>query len=357
MKVRSTAFVPLISAYFLAALLPATLAAQCPVGSLPNQVSTLGSIDWTAISCPANSPSNAACRRFENLDCGSSGPNGASSGTIRVLEPQGGGRAEATVIMLTGGRSVEYWGNKFGFPAIDTMQNLRSHGYRTIEVAFDEDFAWSTSELGEAVGALNLACRGQTLFADIKASVMAVDPGSKFCGTGNSGGGALLSFVVSHYDDTLFDNIVPTAGPTMSRVDFGCEPEVQNLFSYNCGNRAQMDQTIGILSDRAGLPANPPCDVAFFPGPCGQANLECAGIFQEMSLATTGGNVSPQTIVSIVLGGLDNTSANPQAEEYAAEIGVMTIPVPTAEHNLPASADGAAEIEAQLLANCFAPAR
>ena len=305
----------------------------------------------------------SSCRPFTVFSCsGANDPVDVNdvTGDIRITEPSGS--AIGTILFLTGGRSVDYYADSegFGAPAAAALTALRTAGYRTIEVKFDQLNTWSTAEVDQVDGVLNLACRGATLFQEIFDEIHGGTAGGPYCATGNSGGAALLAYTLSHYNlETIFDTVVFTSGPTMSRVDWGCLGNPPGNFEYECGNKIQIDQSFGFDAN----PNNPPpCNTPqVFDGRCAIEAQECDDAFGATSIMST--SYPPDYDFPIVTGFLfgdgDPSSAVDQGRLYCEKLEQVNGGdlhcddlVPGADHGLPGTSSGANAVRTLLMNNC-----
>lgn len=348
----------------IALLEVASAFAQCP--SLPPGPAGLGTVSWgQASSCGA-----ATCQTFTVSCSAPDAPAGDATGEIRITEPTGA--PVGTLLFLTGGRSQAFYGDSVesgGFGGLlgaadEALADLRAiDGYRTVEIKFDAQDTWSTSDAGNVDGVLNLACRPATLFDDIYNTVHGGGAGGSFCGTGNSGGGATLAYSLSHYGlESIFDGVLFTSGPPMSHVDRGCLGHSPGNWDYACVNRVQIDQSFGVLTNQTPMP-NFDCTIQ--PPPpgahCIQETQACAAAFQAASIISTGADYTfPGTHLQFLFGANDGTSAVDQGRVYCDELELansLTLKcdvadeVPGASHALPSSINGAAQVR-DLLNDC-----
>jgi hypothetical protein len=144
------------------------------------------------------------------------------SGMIAVAEPSG--TAQGTIVTHTGGSGVGFFAA--GPAGKGTEQALTKAGYRFVQLSWDTDWA-STGDIKQA------ACRPATVFQWVFANIQGASRSTGFCGIGSSGGAAALSYSLAAYGlKGSFDYVMLLAGPTPSRIDYGCDPS-----SYTGGAR------------------------------------------------------------------------------------------------------------------------
>ena len=327
------------------------VSAQCP--NTPPGPAGEGDVTWeTAVTCGASNQST--CKGF-TVDCsGADAPDGDATGDVRITDPSG--TALGTILFLTGGRSADYYADTggFGTEAADALDNLVTDGYRTVEIKFDQSNTWSTADNGEVDGYLNLACRAATLFKEIYDTTHGGSSGGSFCGTGNSGGGATLAYAISHYTlESIFDAVLFTAGPPMSRVDWGCLGHTPGNFEYDCGNKVQTDQSFGNFTNLSGPPDcddTPPADAH-----CVKETSACEDAFEATSIISdeyTPDYTFPNLTIGFRFGANDTTSAVDQGEEYCEELETANsldldcdVRTTGVGHGYPSYSAGADEVE------------
>jgi hypothetical protein len=122
-------------------------------------------------------------------------------------------------------------------------------GYRAVQIAWASDW-----ELTGGVGLKAAACRPATFYQFVFTNVHHSSRTTGFCGQGHSAGSATMAFAVAHYGLAgIFDYILLSGGPAVSRMDYGCDPSLytgppRDLCSldttarYNYGNGSKMNQ-------------------------------------------------------------------------------------------------------------------
>jgi len=138
--------------------------------------------------------------------------------TIADLEPAGA--VKGTVVAHSGGSGTSFYNGNTGTSS-HFSQSLTAQGFRFVQVAWANDWA-STGHGIKAAG-----CRPATLFRWIFDNIHGASRSNAFCGMGSSGGTAALLYSVAAYGlKDVWDYLQLAAGPTPSRLDYGCEPSL-----------------------------------------------------------------------------------------------------------------------------------
>ncbi len=137
--------------------------------------------------------------------------------TLAIAEPSG--TAKGTIIAHAGGDGTGYFsageaGKKFN-------TDFTAAGFRYVQIAWASP-GWATGGNIKASG-----CRPATLFKWVFDNLHIGAHAKPFCGISSSGGTAAVTYSMTSYGlkDT-FDYLVMAAGPTPSRIDYGCEPRL-----------------------------------------------------------------------------------------------------------------------------------
>lgn len=251
-----------------------------------------------------------------------------------------------TIVFGTGSGGNAFY-ESFGAPAINgILLPLLNQGYRIVQRNWAQaPYGWLTGP----GGTLRLACRYSTLLERIHTTI---HTGGGFCATGNSGGSAEISYGLAHYGmGRLLDLAVPTAGPPMARIDYGCLGTAVAGWGAQCAALAT-------------CPVNASCE---YTGPpqelldathdggtdCRTRNPALEATWRAESVMSEGAELSyPQTTVRFVYGTADCTEAAPIGRLYASAItsdaGIVIVqgaPHPTPTH------DGGAAAIFQFLSN------
>lgn len=179
--------------------------------------------------------------------------------------------------------------------------------------------------------------------------------GGAFCATGNSGGSAEIAYALGHYGmGRLLDLAVPTAGPPMARIDYGClGPSQFSAWATQCAQLATCNP--GYSCQYMGPPLQL-IDAARDAGTdCAMGNVAMADTWRNDSVLSPGVTLSyPQTPVRFVYGTADCTEAAPIGRLYEQAItsDAGTVIVPGAPHPTPTHDGGAAAIFQFLSTEC-----
>jgi hypothetical protein len=118
-----------------------------------------------------------------------------------------------TIVLHAGGPGINFLDS--GFP--DTYL---AAGFNVAQIAWASDWANANG-----AGVKSAACRPATVFDYVFRVVQGSSQSIGFCGQGASGGGAALGYSLAHYGlSSEFDYVVIAAGPSVSRMDYGCDP-------------------------------------------------------------------------------------------------------------------------------------
>ena len=263
-----------------------------------------------------------------------------------------------TILFTTGGGGGGLW-KRFGPDAARVLGELRNTGFQTVQLSWPT--GWLVGSAGQLEGHARLACRPATVArwvldtihapavpAASKAGVVAAAPAKAgpLCATGNSGGSAQISYMLTDYglaEDLAA--VVPTGGPPMGRIDLGClqtDPADAALW-YSRGSAGTIDKGFGFDSR----------------GPCSRQDESARPLFEESSLAFGDRDyVYPTTMVWFVHGENDRGNAVPQGRTYYERLLAAASPLvrwstaPETPHATPSTRAGAEMIRDILLAEC-----
>ncbi len=264
---------------------------------------------------------------------------------LRIGEP--GDTERGTALFMTGGGGGGFWSN-FGADANRALGELQEAGFRTVEIAWDR--GWLVGGAGALEGHAALACKPASLAHWIHERFQAAEPEMGFCATGNSGGSAQVSYMLSHYGlDEILDLAIPSGGPPMGRMDLGCirdDPANEALW-YGSGSASTIDRGFGYLEPGT--------------GPCSSGDDGFRSQFAEASIAAGQNDyVYPKTLVHFLFGAEDVGNAVPQGVTYLERLRAEGTPLlgidtlPGVPHAVPSARTGADRIRDLMLAECRA---
>jgi hypothetical protein len=174
-----------------------------PTGPLAPGTVTVGK----PTTCPAGAATGENCEEI-TVSCTGLPPLGAILGVATPTAPLIG-----TIILHGGGPGTNFLDN--GFP-----NTYLAAGFNVVQIAWASD--WATAN---GSGVKNAACRPATVFDYVFRTVHGSSRSIGFCGQGASGGGAALGYSLADYGlSDEFDYVVIAAGPSVSRMDYGCDP-------------------------------------------------------------------------------------------------------------------------------------
>lgn len=264
---------------------------------------------------------------------------------LRIGEPLGAERG--TALFMTGGGGQGFWGN-FGADADRVLGELRTNGFRTVELAWDR--GWLVGAPQALEGHAALACKPASLTRWLHERFQKEEPELAFCATGNSGGSAQVSYMLTHYGlDEAVDLAIPTGGPPMGRIDLGClqdDPANEPLW-YQPGSASTIDRGFGFLEPGT--------------GPCASGDPEFRRRFEQASIAAGPNDyVYPRTLVHFLFGSEDLGNAVPQGITYLERLRAERSPLvevdtlPGVPHGVPSVRLGADRVRDVMLAECRA---
>jgi hypothetical protein len=251
--------------------------------------------------------------------------------------------SRGTIMFMTGGGGTGLW-EQFGPDATRVLSELRAAGFRTVQLRWTR--GWLVGAPGKLEGHVRLACKPATVANWVYHSLHDQGEDTAFCATGNSGGSAQVSYMLSHYGlSQILSAAVPTGGPPMGRIDLGCirdDPANRELW-YVGGAAALIDQGFGFFRN----------------GPCVRSNAQFRERFRQASVASGEGDyVYPRTMVWFLFGELDSSNAVEQGLIYHEQLVQEGSPlvrkdvVPGTPHAVPSTPQGANMIRDIMLNEC-----
>jgi len=318
-------------------------------GSLPLGTSTISAL--AASMCgPTTTVPTSRCYQID-VTCPGIAPLDA---LVKVSDPTG--TAKGTIVFGSGGSGGSMY-EQFGAEAVNrVLLPLLAQGYRVVQRSWGAGAGW----LAGPGGTLRLACRYATLLDRIATDI---HTRSAFCVTGNSGGSAEVSYAMAHYGmGRLIDLGVPTSGPPMGRIDYGCLG-VDQVPSW-----ATQCAGLNVCSGTAACeywvapPGVSPGGGSFvidgtYGGGTGCQTRDPAmeATWLADSVASPQAQLSyPQTAMRFVYGGIDCSEAVTLGRLYADAItsDSAIVVVPGVSHGIPSDAAGAQAVFDLLSTQC-----
>jgi hypothetical protein len=287
-------------------------------------------------------PSPCGSEQCYEVDITCPGVAAVARATIRVGD--GSGAARGTIVFFSGGLGTGEW-TDMGADAVRVVSELRGAGYRTVQVVWSTGWLAGDATLGEGQG--KLACRPATVARWVFDNLHQPSDSTAYCATGQSGGAAQLSYLVSQYGlADLFAVVMPTGGPPMGRLDRGCIRD-------NPADSAAWFDAAGAGVIDLGFGAAPGA------GPCSQRDTSFRARFSEASVAFGAWDYTyPNTMVWFLHGGLDDTNGPEQGDFFRDRLVLegqtllMREIVPGTPHPIASTAAGADKVRDVLLAEC-----
>lgn len=281
--------------------------------------------------------------------------------SLKVTEPVGR-TIIGTVILGGGGGGNGFYEQVFAGSGAAVIQPLVEAGYRVVQRNWRACDGWMTGP----GGARRLAVRYASLADAIHKGV---HTGGAFCGSGNSGGASEVSYALTHYGlGRIFDLVVPTSGPPMGRIDYGCLGFDDATWATECAthlpsscasvaagvcNYGGMAIAMDAMEDGTCVTAGAVSTVKY----CQNKDKGHTDAWRADSvLSPTAIYAYPQTQVRFLLGNNDCGVPYAFGQMYYAAITsskLMTV-LPGVGHDLPATSSGAAQLVADLKGGCVA---
>ena len=258
--------------------------------------------------------------------------------------------ARGTVLIASGGGGTRLYEENYQQHGQRIVDGLRSAGFHTAQLQWVD--GWLMASPGEEAGHARLACRPATVARWVYENIHQQLPELAYCATGQSGGAAQISYMLTHYGlDQVLDAVVPTGGPPMGRLDLSClrddpDNEVMRLGLENDGFPADrlIDEGFGYPPDGS--------------GPCAQGDYAFRDQLREASVASGYGDYFyPGTFVWFVQGENDEpnirrglTYHDLLIENHSPMVRVDVLP--NVVHGVPRTPQGADKILDILINEC-----
>lgn len=302
-------------------------------------------------------PSNCAGQTCYTLDVTCPGVVEDMRAELRVADPAAPSRG--TILFTTGGGGGGLW-EHFGSDAARVLAELRTAGFRTVQLSWPT--GWLNGAAEQLEGHARLACRPATVARWVLDTLHAPPPATPragnptpapvtlpFCSTGNSGGSAQISYMLTDYGlAEELAAVIPTGGPPMGRIDLGClqTDRAQAALWYPPSSAGTIDRGFGY--DARG------------DGPCLGQSEAARPLLEAASLAFGSDRdyVYPRTMVWFVNGENDLSNAVPQGLSFYERLLAEGSPLvrrsiaPGTPHATPSTRAGAEMIRDILLAEC-----
>jgi hypothetical protein len=182
---------------------------------------------------------------------------------------------------------------------------LSGAGFRIVQLQWID--SWLVAAPGKEEGHMRLGCRPATVARWVYDHLHEPATGA-FCATGNSGGAAQVSYMLSHYGlKDILAAAVPTAGPPKGRLDRACDPD-DPAYIRDAAMRKLNDTGFGFVPP-GDLRSLNPNDVPA-SGPCSRGDTSFREKLRAASVASGDGDyIYPQTMVWFVFEGIDSEAA------------------------------------------------
>ncbi len=329
---------------FLGVLPVIILFFQLPAGAQAQQFDSLGTVTSKTITCPTQGLPATACYA---LDVACPGiPNYIVY--LKTIAPSSSPRGVVT--LTPGGTSTQLF-EQYVYGSV-TVQDLVSSRFLAVEVTFGSPFnnseqGWQTNVTGAGVRAAS--CRYATMTAWIKTNLARQVP---LCAAGISAGSQQIAEGLAHYGLGQYLAFVELgSGPPFNRTDEACIRSHWQSVEYCSGSDIGMLVGTGDAQDFI--------DPAY-PGPWCSLDIESgSNLHQAQFLADS--VTSPDAILSypatnvwFLYGGLDDSSAINQGENYRLNVKTANHAgcVPDAPHPIPDALSGAQRIASDMSLEC-----
>jgi hypothetical protein len=319
------------------------------VSAPAQQPDPLGTVTAQLMGCPSGGLVGTACYVL-GVTCPAIPDYDVYLKTVAPTNPPKG-----VVTLIPGATSTDLWENFFTYGPV-TVQNLVDDQFLVVEVTFGSPFnetekGWQTNVAGAGVRAAS--CRYATVTAWIKNSLA---PQVPLCAAGVSAGSQQIAEGLAHYGlDRYLAFAELASGPPFNRTDKACIlSEGVRAVAYCSG----ADTGMGVGFTNAESYVDPA-----YPGPWCSRDIETAedlhqADFLADSVTSPGALLSyPATNVKFLYGGLDDSAAINQGENYRLQITTPTQAgcVPDAPHPIPDVLSGAEQIASDMALECTLP--
>lgn len=225
----------------------------------------------------------------------------SKAGVIKIDEPLG--KVKGTVVMYSGNLGTYFFGD-WSYGA-DLIAELRSQGYRTIQVKWDK--GWFIGSKGKYEGFKKLAVHPATVTNYIYKTF--AEKEKPFVLFGGSGGAAQISYMLSSYGiDKIANVAIAYGGFWMGRLDIGCfdKDSINDYMHYSDIAKSNIDLSFGFDS--------------LTKGPCSLCNTDYTNLYKTSSISFGGNYYYPKTRVFLIFAGNDEVGALNQGLTYYREL-------------------------------------
>ncbi len=358
--------------FLLAAVLSVCFVPGAAISAHASQ-NKIGTATIASTNCQATGLADGACYRVVISDCAQAESDFAAA--IKINEPPNPSTLRGTVFFTTGGTGQAFYDYNSDYMGdtecpesncgLMAVQSINAANYRTVQVGFvdpqgtiSEPDGWLTGPAAD--GPRALACRYATLVHAVWSILLESDSTHPVCATGNSGGGALVTYAMTQYgmgNDSGPGPILalaePTSGPPYARIDHGCAGAAAPVETVTCPANTRISENYGL--DTAADYVDPayPSDVCSVDINSKGKDAYSSFHFDSV-LSTDFAAPSYKTVVRALFGSADLTSAVPLGEEWydAVKSTKTAACVAGAPHELPQNYDGATMIVGDVTSLC-----
>lgn len=310
--------------------------------SLPNYLA-LGSVTDVAGPTPC---SDSTCY---NMTVSCQSLRSDITARLKVGEPLIG-PSKGTIVIASGYHGDLFW-DAWGGESGRVVNELRSAGFRTVQIAWDNSNFWYNGAPSAYEGHQALACRPATVTRWIYDTFHTSMDDQALCGYGHSNGAGQIAYPLTRYGlADIYDAVLFDAGPNWARLDYAClnlpnnpHPEL----AYSSQERRETDLGFGFSGSG---------------GPCARQDATHTSTLQEASVAFGRWNFAlAETQVGFIRGERDNTFARKHSDYFETFLhGIARRPIhsqtiPNTGHITFASEAGGDAIRDYMLSYCRAP--
>ena len=244
---------------------------------------------------------------------------------LRVVDPAAGVPLLGTVILGSGGLGAEFLTDSPG--GLELSNALLAAGFRIV------DRRWEAGWIQGQTNVLHQSARFAVLADWVRSNLHTT---GAMCVFGNSGGAAEIAYSLTSWEgDDLFDVAVMASGPPLTRLDYLCETPASAAWAAQCASLVAPGLLACGQPTCEPEPTNPLC-------PLLPANPLPGQLLAESILRPGADLDYPTTVVQVLLGAQDCTSAVPLALLY---LNAVTSPiglgiVPNTPHELFSTQEG-----------------